>query len=62
MGLDKRISNDFLNAGIGFGGSCFPKDLAAFVHIAEKIGYDFGLLKEVQKVNNRQKRSVIKRI
>lgn len=62
MGLDKRISKDFLNAGIGFGGSCFPKDLAAFVHIAEKIGYDFGILREVQNVNKRQKRSVIKRI
>jgi UDPglucose 6-dehydrogenase len=43
MGLDKRISKDFLSAGIGFGGSCFPKDLAAFVHIAEKSGYDFGV-------------------
>ncbi|MDP2929236.1 MAG: UDP-glucose/GDP-mannose dehydrogenase family protein [Candidatus Omnitrophota bacterium] len=62
MGLDKRISKDFLNAGIGFGGSCFPKDLAAFVHIAEKNGYDFGILKEVQKVNRSQKRSVIKKI
>lgn len=62
MGLDKRISKDFLNAGIGFGGSCFPKDLAAFVHIAEKIGYDFGILKEVQNVNRHQKRSVVKRI
>ncbi len=62
MGLDKRISKDFLNAGIGFGGSCFPKDLAAFVHIAEKIGYDFGILKEVQAVNDYQKKSVIKKI
>ena len=62
MGLDKRISKDFLNAGIGFGGSCFPKDLAAFVHIAEKIGYDFGILKEAQRVNSLQKRSVIKKI
>ncbi|MBI5124263.1 MAG: UDP-glucose/GDP-mannose dehydrogenase family protein, partial [Candidatus Omnitrophica bacterium] len=62
MGLDKRISRDFLNAGIGFGGSCFPKDLAAFVHIAEKIGYDFGILKEVQSVNKYQKKSVVKKI
>ncbi len=62
MGLDKRISKDFLSAGIGFGGSCFPKDLAAFVHIAEKNGYDFGILKEVQRVNKYQKRSVIKKI
>ena len=62
MGLDKRISKDFLNAGIGFGGSCFPKDLAAFVHIAQRNGYDFGILKEVQKVNKYQKVSVIKKI
>lgn len=62
MGLDKRISKDFLNAGIGFGGSCFPKDLAAFIHIADKIGYDFGILKEVQQINRFQKRSVIKKI
>ena len=62
MGLDKRISKEFLSAGIGFGGSCFPKDLAAFVHIAEKNGYDFGILKEVQKVNRSQKRAVIKKI
>ena len=62
IGLDKRISKDFLNAGIGFGGSCFPKDLAAFVHIAEKMGYDFGILKEVQNVNRYQKRLIIKKI
>lgn len=62
MGLDKRISKDFLSAGIGFGGSCFPKDLAAFVHIAQRSGYDFGILKEVQRVNKHQKRAVIKRI
>jgi UDPglucose 6-dehydrogenase len=62
MGLDKRISKDFLSAGIGFGGSCFPKDLAAFVHIAEKMGYNFGILKEVQSVNRHQKSLVIKKI
>jgi UDPglucose 6-dehydrogenase len=62
MGLDKRISKDFLNAGIGFGGSCFPKDVAAFIHIAEKLGYNFGMLREVQNVNKHQKRSIIKKI
>jgi len=62
MGLDKRIAKDFLNAGIGFGGSCFPKDVAAFVHIAEKTGYNFGILKEVQNVNRHQRRVVIKKI
>lgn len=62
MGLDKRISKDFLSAGIGFGGSCFPKDLAAFVHIAGKIGYDFGLLKEVQSINQEQKSLAVEKI
>jgi UDPglucose 6-dehydrogenase len=54
MGLDPRIGKDFLKAGLGFGGFCFPKDLQAFVRIAEKNGYDFGLLKEVEKINRRR--------
>jgi len=54
MGLDERIGRRFLNAGIGFGGSCFPKDLSAFIKIAEEAGCDFGLLKEVQKINAAQ--------
>jgi UDPglucose 6-dehydrogenase len=55
MGLDKRIGPSFLNAGIGYGGSCFPKDLDAFITISEKLGYDFELLKAVKEVNNQQK-------
>jgi UDPglucose 6-dehydrogenase len=51
MGFDKRIGRQFLNAGIGYGGSCFPKDLAAFIKIAEELGHDFQLLKEVQRIN-----------
>lgn len=51
MGLDKRIGRAFLNAGLGFGGSCFPKDLAAFVKLAERVGYDFPLLKDVERIN-----------
>ena len=51
VGLDKRIGRAFLNAGIGFGGSCFPKDLQAFVKIAEQNGYEFTLLKEVARLN-----------
>lgn len=51
LGLDPRIGNSFLKPGIGFGGFCFPKDLQAFVHIAEKYGCDFGLLREVERIN-----------
>lgn len=54
MGLDSRIGPKFLNAGIGFGGFCFPKDLSAFVQISESLGYDFRLLKEVQSINSGQ--------
>jgi UDPglucose 6-dehydrogenase len=54
MGLDPRIGSAFLNPGIGFGGFCFPKDVQAFVRIAEKAGCDFSLLKEVEKVNQRR--------
>ena len=62
MGLDKRIGKNFLNPGIGFGGFCFPKDLSAFIRISEKLGYDFGLLKAVQKINEDQKRFFVKKI
>ena len=54
MGMDERIGRRFLNAGIGFGGSCFPKDLAAFIKISSQLGYDFRLLKEVQRINAEQ--------
>ena len=55
MGLDKRIGPGFLNAGIGYGGSCFPKDVDAFINIAEKLGCNFDLLKAVRAVNQQQK-------
>ncbi|RKY39074.1 MAG: UDP-glucose 6-dehydrogenase, partial [Candidatus Omnitrophota bacterium] len=55
VGLDPRIGGDFLNAGIGWGGSCFPKDLEAFRYISKKLGYDFSLLEEVKRINNEQK-------
>ena len=62
IGLDERIGRRFLNAGIGFGGSCFPKDLSAFIKIAEQIGYDFRLLKEVQHINADQMDRFVKKI
>ncbi len=54
IGLDPRIGKSFLNPGIGFGGFCFPKDLQAFVRIAEKFGCDFSLFKEVEKINHQR--------
>ncbi|MCX5710238.1 MAG: UDP-glucose/GDP-mannose dehydrogenase family protein [Candidatus Omnitrophica bacterium] len=62
MGLDKRISSSFLSAGIGYGGSCFPKDLDAFITISKKLGYDFGLLKAAKNINEDQKAFVIRKI
>src|SRR5205085_7143898 len=55
IGMDRRIGRTFLNAGIGYGGSCFPKDIAAFITISEQLGAPFNLLKEVQRVNAEQK-------
>lgn len=54
IGMDPRIGQQFLNAGIGFGGYCFPKDLKAFIHLAEEYGLDFSLLKEVENINQRR--------
>jgi UDPglucose 6-dehydrogenase len=62
MGMDERIGRRFLNASLGFGGSCFPKDLSAFIKIAEQLGYDFALLKEVQKINAAQMDRFVKKI
>src|SRR3954469_4058989 len=62
MGMDDRIRRRFLDASLGFGGSCFPKDLSAFIKIAEQVGYDFGLLKEVQKINAAQMERFVKKI
>lgn len=51
MGHDARIGRAFLDAGVGYGGSCFPKDVSAFIRIAREVGYDFRLLEEVARVN-----------
>lgn len=62
IGLDARIGRRFLDAGLGFGGSCFPKDLSAFIKISEQLGYDFALLKEVQRINAGQMERFFKKI
>jgi UDPglucose 6-dehydrogenase len=62
MGLDPRIGPSFLKAGIGFGGFCFPKDLAAFERMAEKLGVHFGILKEVLSSNEEQKLYFVRKI
>src|SRR3977135_2949850 len=60
IGMDRRIGRSFLNAGIGYGGSGFPKDLAAFITITEQLGAPFNLLKEVQRINTAQKDRFLK--
>jgi len=60
IGMDRRIGRNFLNAGIGYGGSCFPKDIAAFITISEQLGVPFNLLKEVQRINADQKNRFLK--
>ncbi|HEY8834091.1 MAG TPA: nucleotide sugar dehydrogenase, partial [Chthoniobacterales bacterium] len=62
IGMDKRIGRSFLNAGIGYGGSCFPKDIAAFITISDQLGVPFTLLKEVQRINADQKIRFLKAI
>jgi UDPglucose 6-dehydrogenase len=62
IGADKRIGRSFLNAGLGYGGSCFPKDIAAFIAISEQIGEPFQLLREVQRINQYQRERFIKRL
>jgi len=62
MGLDNRIGRYFLHAGIGYGGSCFPKDIEAFITIADKLGYDFKILKAVKNTNDEQKKYVLQKV
>ena len=62
IGSDRRIGRSFLNPGIGFGGFCFPKDLQAFVRIGEKLGCDFSLLKEVEKINLRRTEQFVAKV
>jgi len=62
MGYDKRIGRSFLNAGVGYGGSCFPKDVDAFIRLSEKSGYPFELLRQVREVNEDQKKMFLRLI
>jgi len=62
IGMDPRIGSAFLQAGIGFGGYCFPKDLRAFIHLADSYGADFSLLKEVEAVNQRRTEMFVKKV
>ncbi|MBL9154191.1 MAG: UDP-glucose/GDP-mannose dehydrogenase family protein [Verrucomicrobiales bacterium] len=62
IGMDKRIGRAFLNAGLGYGGSCFPKDIAAFIAISEDLGVPFTLLKEVERINRDQLERFLKRL
>jgi UDPglucose 6-dehydrogenase len=62
IGTDERIGSRFLFAGLGYGGSCFPKDVKAVVHTSAELGYDFRILKAVEDVNERQKKLLYERI
>jgi UDPglucose 6-dehydrogenase len=62
MGYDSRIGSAFLNAGLGFGGSCFPKDIESLIHTASRYGYEFSLLKEVMEINKGRSAHMIEKI
>jgi UDPglucose 6-dehydrogenase len=62
MGLDERIGSKFLQAGLGYGGSCFPKDVDAFIHLARQVGEDFLLLEEVRRINEGQREVVLDKL
>ena len=61
VGLDKRVGNQFLFAGAGYGGSCFPKDVKAMIAIAKKSGYDFSLLRDVEEINQQAMRRIVEK-
>jgi UDPglucose 6-dehydrogenase len=62
IGMDKRIGRNFLNAGLGYGGSCFPKDVKAFIAISDQLGVPFHLLKEVERINTNQLDRFVKKV
>ncbi len=61
VGLDKRVGSQFLFAGAGYGGSCFPKDVKAMIAIAKKAGYDFSLLKDVEEINQQAMQRIVEK-
>ncbi len=62
VGLDRRIGPSFLHAGAGYGGFCLPKDIDAFIRIAEKLGYNFHLLKAVREINDDQRLRLVEKV
>jgi UDPglucose 6-dehydrogenase len=62
IGMDRRIGRNFLNAGLGYGGSCFPKDVKAFIAISDELGVPFQLLKEVEAINANQLERFLKKV
>ena len=62
MGFDQRIGRQFLYAGLGYGGSCFPKDVDAFIHLSRQVGYEFTLLEEVERINRGQRDLVMDKL
>ncbi|MEI6713154.1 MAG: UDP-glucose/GDP-mannose dehydrogenase family protein [Verrucomicrobiota bacterium] len=62
IGMDRRIGRNFLNSGLGYGGSCFPKDVKAFIAIADELGVPFHLMKEVERINSGQLERFLKKI
>ena len=62
LGTDKRIGHEFLSAGLGYGGSCFPKDISSLEHTSRKLGYDFGLLRAVMYINDARSYRLVSKI
>lgn len=62
IGSDQRIGSRFLQPGIGYGGSCFPKDLSAFAAVAREVGYDFRLLDEIRRINEEQRQRFLRKV